>query len=189
VNYYAMKTCGEWRYSSTILDLGGGRRWAASFTFRPLYPRGKSPLFSLDRRLGGLQSKTGRWRVEKTSCPCRQLYIYENLITGEFEVIMGATVYFGESFYLVDRGIIRFTCTQLGLRVVVFRKNIVIYSLHLYIYSFFCIFWKSQTRKKDAAKLREKNYPHPSKSEIAVVNKISEETDLSGISTISYWLT
>jgi hypothetical protein len=31
-----------------------------SFTPRPLYPQGKSPWYSLDRRLGGTQSRSGR---------------------------------------------------------------------------------------------------------------------------------
>jgi hypothetical protein len=35
-----MKKYGEWRYSSVILDLSTGLRWAASFTSRSLYPRG-----------------------------------------------------------------------------------------------------------------------------------------------------
>jgi hypothetical protein len=35
-------------------------RWVVSFTPRPLYPRGKSPRYPLDRRLGGLQSRSGR---------------------------------------------------------------------------------------------------------------------------------
>jgi hypothetical protein len=34
---------GEWRYSSTILDLGIRWRWVVSFTLRPLYPGEKSP--------------------------------------------------------------------------------------------------------------------------------------------------
>jgi hypothetical protein len=33
---------GEWRYCSTILDLGTRWRWVVSFTPRPLYPRGES---------------------------------------------------------------------------------------------------------------------------------------------------
>jgi hypothetical protein len=38
----------------------------ASFTPRPLYPRGKNPLYSLDGRLGGPQNRSGR-RGEKKS--------------------------------------------------------------------------------------------------------------------------
>jgi hypothetical protein len=36
----AMKACGEWGYSFTILDLGTVLRGTVSFTPRPLYPRG-----------------------------------------------------------------------------------------------------------------------------------------------------
>jgi hypothetical protein len=57
---------GEWRYTSTILDLGTRWRLVVSFKPRPLlYPRGKSPLYPLDRRLGGPQSRSGRCEDEK----------------------------------------------------------------------------------------------------------------------------
>jgi hypothetical protein len=48
---------GEWRYSSTILDLG--TRWI-SFTPQLLYPR-----YLLDRRLSGPQGLSGRYGGEK----------------------------------------------------------------------------------------------------------------------------
>jgi len=38
-----------------------------SFTPRPLYPRGKSLRYPLDRRLGGPQSRSGRGGEEKNS--------------------------------------------------------------------------------------------------------------------------
>jgi hypothetical protein len=37
------------------------------FTPRPLYPQGKSPWYPLDRRLGGLQSRSGHGVEEKNS--------------------------------------------------------------------------------------------------------------------------
>jgi hypothetical protein len=40
-----------------------------SFTSRPLYPQGKCPWYPLDRRLGGLQSLSGRGGEEKNSQP------------------------------------------------------------------------------------------------------------------------
>jgi hypothetical protein len=40
-----------------------------SFTFRSLYPPGKEPLYTLDRRLGGLQSRSGRVGAENNSQP------------------------------------------------------------------------------------------------------------------------
>jgi hypothetical protein len=49
-----------------ILDLGTSWRWVVSFTHRPLYLRGKSPLYPLDRRLDGPQSRSGR-RGEDTN--------------------------------------------------------------------------------------------------------------------------
>jgi hypothetical protein len=57
---------GEWRYSCTILNFGTGRSWVVSFTPRPFYTRGNSPLYPLDRRLGGSQSRYGR-RGEETN--------------------------------------------------------------------------------------------------------------------------
>jgi hypothetical protein len=59
----------EWRYSSTILDLGSRWRWVVSSTTPPLYPRRKRPRCPLDRRLGGPQSRSGRCGVEKDLFP------------------------------------------------------------------------------------------------------------------------
>jgi hypothetical protein len=49
--------------------LNFGTRWsrAVSFTPRPLYTQGNSPLYPLDRRLGGPQSRFGRGGEEKHS--------------------------------------------------------------------------------------------------------------------------
>jgi hypothetical protein len=66
-----MKTY-EWRYSSTILDLGTRWRRVVSFTPMPLYHRGKSPRYPLDRRLGAPQSQFRRCGGEKISCHCQQ---------------------------------------------------------------------------------------------------------------------
>jgi hypothetical protein len=46
---------GEWRYSSTILDLGTRWRKVDSFTLLLLYSEGKNSQYSLDRRLVGLR--------------------------------------------------------------------------------------------------------------------------------------
>jgi hypothetical protein len=43
-----------------ILELDISWRRMLNFTPRPLYPRGKSPLYPLDRRLGGPQSRSER---------------------------------------------------------------------------------------------------------------------------------
>jgi hypothetical protein len=45
---------GEWRYSSTILDLGTGWRIVIRFTPRSLCPRGTSSRYPLEMRRGGL---------------------------------------------------------------------------------------------------------------------------------------
>jgi hypothetical protein len=46
---------GEWWYSSTLLGLGTRWRWVVNFTLLPLYSRGKSSRYPLDRRLSGPQ--------------------------------------------------------------------------------------------------------------------------------------
>jgi hypothetical protein len=61
-----MKAYGEWRYSSTILDLGTGWRRVVSFTPRPLYPEGKSPRYTLCSRLAGLPRHSGRCGEKKS---------------------------------------------------------------------------------------------------------------------------
>jgi hypothetical protein len=40
-----------------------------SFIPRPLYPRGKSPWYPLDRRLGGTQNRYGQYGEEKILDP------------------------------------------------------------------------------------------------------------------------
>jgi hypothetical protein len=53
--------------------LGTRWRWVVSFTPRPFYPRGKSPSFPLDRKLGRPQSRRGRGGEEKKlSSPYRE---------------------------------------------------------------------------------------------------------------------
>jgi hypothetical protein len=54
-----------------FLDLGTSWRWVVSFTPLPPYPKGKSPRYPLERRLGGPQSWSG-WRgKEKILDPTR----------------------------------------------------------------------------------------------------------------------
>jgi hypothetical protein len=48
-----MKVYGEWRYSSTILDLSTRWRWVISFKPRLLYPWETGPSTHLGIRLGG----------------------------------------------------------------------------------------------------------------------------------------
>jgi hypothetical protein len=58
---------GEWKYSSTHSWPRWG--WVVSFTPRPLYSQGKSPLYPLDRRLHGPHSRSRRGSEEKNSQP------------------------------------------------------------------------------------------------------------------------
>jgi hypothetical protein len=51
-------------YSSTIL--GTRWRWVVSFTLQTLYPRGNSPRYPLDRRMGGHQSRSGSCGKKET---------------------------------------------------------------------------------------------------------------------------
>jgi hypothetical protein len=50
-------------FLSSALEGGEG----ASFTLQPLYSRGKSPHYPMDMKLGGSQSRSGRYGREK---PC-----------------------------------------------------------------------------------------------------------------------
>jgi hypothetical protein len=56
-------------YLHAVFDLGIRWRWVVSFTSRPLYSQGKSLWYPLDRRLSGLQSRSGRGGEEKNSQP------------------------------------------------------------------------------------------------------------------------
>jgi hypothetical protein len=50
------KCIKKWRNSRNILDFGTRWRLVVSFTPRPLYFRGNSPLYSWDKKLGRLQN-------------------------------------------------------------------------------------------------------------------------------------
>jgi hypothetical protein len=65
---YALRHEGIWVSGCRepqFLDLGTSWRWAVRITTRPLCPRGKSPRYPLDRRLGEPQSRSGRCCEEK----------------------------------------------------------------------------------------------------------------------------
>jgi hypothetical protein len=55
---------GEWRYISTILDLGIRWRWIISFILWPLCPQGKRPQYPLNK-LSGPQNQSRRYGEEK----------------------------------------------------------------------------------------------------------------------------
>jgi hypothetical protein len=68
--HYAIKTYGETGLiHSCSLDLGTSWRSVARFTARPLYSRGKSPRYLMDRRLDGPQRRSGRYREVKILAP------------------------------------------------------------------------------------------------------------------------
>jgi hypothetical protein len=53
-------------YLQIFFYLGTSWRWVASFTPRPLYPHpGNGPLYPLDRRLGGNQSRSNDVKKKK----------------------------------------------------------------------------------------------------------------------------
>jgi hypothetical protein len=56
----------EWRYSSTILDLGIRWRWVVSFMPWLFNPWKSCPPYPLDRWMGGSQSSYGRCGDEKS---------------------------------------------------------------------------------------------------------------------------
>jgi hypothetical protein len=65
-----MKTYGgSGCLDSRFLDLSTSWRWVVNFTPLALYPRGKSPRYPLDRRLGGSQSRSGRYGEVKILDP------------------------------------------------------------------------------------------------------------------------
>jgi hypothetical protein len=62
---------GDWRYSSTIRELGTRWRYLVNFTPRPRYPHRNHPQYQLYRRLGGPQSWSGCWSRQKSLTPAR----------------------------------------------------------------------------------------------------------------------
>jgi hypothetical protein len=69
---YALRHEGVWgecMYRSTFFYLGTSWRWVFSFTPLQLYPRGKSHRYSLYRRFGGPQNRSGRYGEVKILDP------------------------------------------------------------------------------------------------------------------------
>jgi hypothetical protein len=66
--YYTLKRrIGEWKYTSTHThththtpNFSTRYRWVVGYTHRSDYPRGKSPQYPLDKRMGGPQGRSGR---------------------------------------------------------------------------------------------------------------------------------
>jgi len=73
IKHHEMNTYwGSGCISPCILNLGTGGRWMISFTPRPLYSRGKSPQYTLVRRLDGHKSRSGRCEDENRSRHCKR---------------------------------------------------------------------------------------------------------------------
>jgi hypothetical protein len=63
-----MKTYwGSGGIAPSIFDLGTRWRCVVNFTPQPLYPHGKSPWYSLNKKLGAPQSHSGCGGEEKNS--------------------------------------------------------------------------------------------------------------------------
>jgi hypothetical protein len=57
---------GEWRYSSTILDLDTSWKWVISFKHRPLFAREERPRYQLEiKKKLGPKSRSERCRIDK----------------------------------------------------------------------------------------------------------------------------
>jgi hypothetical protein len=68
IKNHIMKTYGQWKYNSTISDLGTVWRWVVSFTPLPLYPRVPATRYPVHRKLHG-PPEPGRYGEEKSfSC-------------------------------------------------------------------------------------------------------------------------
>ena len=63
---------GQWRYSSTILNLGTGYRWLISFTAWSFFFAEKESPHPLKREASGPHSRSRRFGEEKASFPCRK---------------------------------------------------------------------------------------------------------------------
>jgi len=98
----AMKTYwGRWGTALRIFDFGTRWRWVVSFTPRPLYSQGKGPWYSLDRRLGWPQGRSGRGG-EKNSQPRRDSN-HDHLI---FQQLLFMSLYMLSSVWLRLREIL-----------------------------------------------------------------------------------
>jgi hypothetical protein len=62
----------EWRYSSTILDLGTRWRWEAILTPLPIYPPGKDPPVPIGQEAGWVPEPVwALWRGAKSLSAAR----------------------------------------------------------------------------------------------------------------------
>jgi hypothetical protein len=68
IKHHTMKTCGDWRYNSTILDLVTRWRWVVSFI-----PGERAPSTRWLRGWVGPRAGLHAVKNRKPSCPCREL--------------------------------------------------------------------------------------------------------------------
>jgi hypothetical protein len=65
---------GSGSIAPRILDLCGRWRWVVNFTYRPLYPQGKSPWYPLDRfGVTGMQMCENHWTRGYSGCNLERL--------------------------------------------------------------------------------------------------------------------
>jgi hypothetical protein len=67
---------GEWRYSSTILELINRWTWVVRFTPQPLYSQGNNHWYPLKRGLGRPQSHCGLYGEDLNLIPVRKYGSY-----------------------------------------------------------------------------------------------------------------
>jgi hypothetical protein len=67
-----MKTYGEWRYSSTVLDIGTIWARVGQLHTPGVWERAFPP-YRLNKRLSGTQSRSGHWRIENPVSPTGNL--------------------------------------------------------------------------------------------------------------------
>lgn len=60
---------GSRRIAQFILNSGTTWSWLASFMPQLLYHRGRTPIYPLNRRMGGSQGRCGRWGEKKSLFP------------------------------------------------------------------------------------------------------------------------
>jgi hypothetical protein len=69
ISFTPWRRMSDWRFSSTILDLGTRKGLLVSFTITQLYSHWKETRYPLDRRLGGPQRKSGRCGAGRNLLP------------------------------------------------------------------------------------------------------------------------
>jgi hypothetical protein len=78
IKHYAWRYMGEWRYSSSILDLGNSWRWVVCFMPRPFCPDERSP--DSTHFIGGWVGPTAGLSIVKKrqiSCLCQEPTVYD----------------------------------------------------------------------------------------------------------------